>query len=73
MFRILLRLSCVVLCGADALDSFLDLLATSFPGKMNRASFRSLVAELRQDPGMNDETRYFNDIYTCSIVYCTVR
>ena len=46
-----------VLYGSGALISFLDLLATSFPGKMNRASFRNLAAELKSDPGMNDMTR----------------
>lgn len=40
-----------------ALLSFLDLLATSFPGAMNRASFRGLATELRRDPGLNDIAR----------------
>ncbi|CAM9355093.1 unnamed protein product [Ectocarpus sp. 12 AP-2014] len=41
-----------------ALLSFLDLLATTFPGKMNRASFRSLATDLRQDPSLNDIARW---------------
>eukprot|EP00903_Cladosiphon_okamuranus_P005345 g5341.t1 len=41
-----------------ALVSFLNLLATSFPGKMNRASFRSLATELNRDAGLNDITRW---------------
>ena len=37
-----------------ALLSFLDLLATTLPGKSNRLSFRNLANELRSDPGLND-------------------
>lgn len=42
---------------ADSLLSFLDLLATTFPGKTNRASFRSLATDLRRDPSLNEIAR----------------
>ncbi|CAM9576869.1 unnamed protein product [Scytosiphon promiscuus] len=41
-----------------ALVSFLELLATTFPGAINRASFRGLATELRRDPGLNDIARW---------------
>ncbi|CAM9676507.1 unnamed protein product, partial [Hapterophycus canaliculatus] len=50
-----------------ALLSFLDLLATTFPGTMNRASFRGLATELRRDPGLNDFTRWEKRIETFHI------
>eukprot|EP00752_Nemacystus_decipiens_P001761 g1702.t1 len=50
-----------------ALVSFLDLLSTSFPGKVNRASFRNLATELRRDPGMNDIARWDKRIATFQV------
>ncbi|CAM9711322.1 unnamed protein product [Pylaiella littoralis] len=43
---------------AGSLLSFLDLLATTFPGNRNRASFRSLADELRSDPELNGYARW---------------
>lgn len=44
-------------CAVEALLSFLDLLATTFPGSDNRAGFRGLAEDLRLDKNLNDLTR----------------
>lgn len=56
---------------ADKVLNFLDLLATTFPGKENRRDFRTLAMDLRRDPTLNnlDRSAFMLFIWSSSKIF----